>query len=197
MNLIAEFERFKASSVRRNPSRGESETTAFMQHLSEEGILQDFTDVDWLKLAERLEMTDDQYAAMFEGTASWILPESLSVARQEPADWPDELPQQGARTIKTMANPAPATRGISSKSARRGTPEFEDLMDEVEDDWELDEEELENIVEVRRAGDSFEIRMKGETEWELLEEEGDDNDEVSEGEESDLGPDEDFGGEEE
>jgi hypothetical protein len=87
-------------------------------------------------------------------------------------------------------NPAPATRGISSKSARRGTPEFEDLMDELEDEWELEDDELDNIVEVRRAGDSFEIRLKGETRWELLEDEGDDEDSVA-------GPDEDFGGEEE
>jgi len=93
-------------------------------------------------------------------------------------------------SLNTRANPAPATRGISSKSARRGTPEFDDLMDELEDDWELDEEELDNIVEIRRAGDSFEIRLKGELQWELLEEEGDDDDEVA-------GEDEDFGGEEE
>ncbi len=87
-------------------------------------------------------------------------------------------------------NPAPATRGISAKQARRGTPLFDDLMDELEDEWELDDEELDNIVEIRRSGDSFEIRLKGETRWELLEEEGDDDDEVA-------GPDEDFGGEEE
>ncbi len=95
-------------------------------------------------------------------------------------------------SLETMANPAPATRGISSKSARRGTSEFDDLMDELEDEWELEDDELDNIVEVRRAGDSFEIRLKGETRWELLEddEEGDDEDSVA-------GPDEDFGGEEE
>jgi hypothetical protein len=91
-------------------------------------------------------------------------------------------------------NPGPATRGISSKSARRGTPEFDDLMDELESEWELDDEELDNIVELRRAGDSFEFRLKGSDQWELLEDdedmEGDDEDEV-------VGPDEDFGGEEE
>ncbi len=88
------------------------------------------------------------------------------------------------------ANPAPATRGISPKQARRGTPEFDDLMDELEDEWELDDEELDNIVEIRRCDDSFEIRLKGETKWEVLEEEGDDEDEVA-------GPDEDFDGAEE
>ena len=92
--------------------------------------------------------------------------------------------------VGIKANPAPATRGISLKSARRGTPEFEDLMDEIEDEWELEDEELDNIVEVRRSGDSFEIRLKGETRWELLEDDGDDEDEVA-------GRDEDFGGEEE
>lgn len=81
------------------------------------------------------------------------------------------------------SNPAPATRGISSKSARRGTQEFDDLMDELEDEWELDEEELDNIVELRRAGDSFEIRLKGESRWELLEDEVAGQDEDFEGEE--------------
>lgn len=90
----------------------------------------------------------------------------------------------------TRANPSRVTRGISREQARRGTPEFDELMEELESDWELDEEELDNIVEIRRAGDSFEIRLKGEEEWELLEEEGDDEDEVA-------GPDEDFGWEEE
>lgn len=92
-------------------------------------------------------------------------------------------------------NPDPATRGISSKSARRGTPEFDDLMDELEDEWELDEEELDNIVELRRAGDSFEFRLKGESSWELLED--DEEESGSDDEDSELGPDEDFGGEEE
>lgn len=98
------------------------------------------------------------------------------------------------QAVGIRSNPAPATRGISSKSARRGTPEFDLLMEELEDEWELDEEELDNIVEVRRAGDSFEIRLKGEDRWELLE---DDEDEGSDSLDDELGPDEDFGGEEE
>ena len=95
----------------------------------------------------------------------------------------------------TRPNPGPSTRGISSKSARRGTREFDDLMDELEDEWELDEEELENIVEVRRSGDSFEFRLKGETKWELLEDDEEDGD--SDDEDSVAGRHEDFGAEEE
>ncbi len=98
-------------------------------------------------------------------------------------------------SVGTRPNPARATRGIPPKHARRGTQEFDDLMDELEDEWELDEEELDNIVELRRAGDSFEIRLKGETRWELLED--DEEDEDSDDEDSVAGPDEDFGGEEE
>jgi hypothetical protein len=100
---------------------------------------------------------------------------------------------RAAGADEMRSNPSRVTRGISSKSARRGTPAFEDLMDELEDEWELDEEELENIVEVRRADDSFEIRLKGETEWTLLE----DDEEHGDDEDSVAGPDEDFGGEEE
>src|SRR5574339_203536 len=87
---------------------------------------------------------------------------------------------------ETRSNPAPATRGISSKQARRGTPEFDNLMEELEDEWELDEEELDNI---------FEIRLKGEVRWELLEDddEGDDSPRTSEDQ---IGEDEDFGEEE-
>jgi len=94
------------------------------------------------------------------------------------------------KTVGIKPNPAPASRGISSDQARRGTPEFENLMDELEDEWELDAEELDNIAEIRRAGDSYEIRLKGETTWELLEDEGDDEDEVAD-------RDEDFDGAEE
>lgn len=107
----------------------------------------------------------------------------------------DEDLRQRLESVQTKANPARVTRGISSKQARRGTPEFDDLMDELEDEWELDDEELDDIAEVRRAGDSFEIRLKGETRWELLED--DEEDEGSDDEDSAAGPDEDFGGEEE
>lgn len=104
----------------------------------------------------------------------------------------DEI-RRRLESVGARSNQAPATRGISSKSHRRGTPEFDALMEEVEDEWELDEEELENIVEVRRAGDSFKIRLKGSDIWELLE----DDEEGSDDEDGVLGPEEDFGGEEE
>lgn len=94
------------------------------------------------------------------------------------------------RTVEPKANPARVTRGISRKQARRGTPEFDALMDALEDEWELDDEELDEIVEIRRVGEEFEIRLKGESQWEVVEEEGDDEDEVA-------GRDEDFDGAEE
>ena len=88
----------------------------------------------------------------------------------------------GTPTPEPVANPTRATRGVSVNQARRGTPEFDALMEELEDDWELDNDELDNIVEVRRAGDSFEIRLKGEDEWELLEDDEDDEEDSGEGE---------------
>ena len=75
---------------------------------------------------------------------------------------------------------ASVTRGNPQESARRGTREFDRLMADLEDDWELDNDELDNIVEVRRAGDSFEIRLKGEDEWELLEDDEDDREDSDE-----------------
>ena len=103
----------------------------------------------------------------------------------------DMIDDESIRNILDLAgtrpNPARAARGISTEQARRGTPEFDDLMDDLEDEWELDEEELDDIVEIRRAGEEFEVRYKGETRWVLIEEEGDDEDQIS-------GPDEDFGG---
>jgi hypothetical protein len=105
----------------------------------------------------------------------------------------DENLKERQQAAMTAGNPARVTRGISSKQgARRGTQAFEDLMDELEDDWELDDEELDNIVEIRRCGDSFEIRFKGTDSWELLE----DDEEGSDDEGHAVGPDEDFGEEE-
>lgn len=104
----------------------------------------------------------------------------------------DENLRDRLDSLGIRSNPARVGRGISSKSARRGTPEFEEMMEDLEADWELDEEELDNIVEVRRAGDSFEIRLKGDDRWELLE----DDEEDSDGDDDPLGPDEDFGEEE-
>jgi hypothetical protein len=192
MDLVYKFERFRRSHVAPNPER-EAELTAFTRKLSEDGELGEYTDEDWLTLSRKLGLNDDQYAALMEGTASWIVDEPESITKQPSSDWPDEVPREARAASKPSENPGRATRGISSKSARRGTQEFDDLMQEVEDEWELDDEELDNIVEVRRAGDSFEIRLKGEDRWELLEddEEGDDEDG------SVIGEDEDFGGGEE
>jgi len=191
MNLVDKFERFRRSHLAPNPPRG-SELTAFTRQLSEDGELGEYTDEDWLTLTRKLGLNDDQYAALMEGTASWIVDEPESITEQPASDWPDEIPGSAEKGVQPRSNPVRVTRGISSKSARRGTQEFDDLMDELEDEWELDEEELDNIVEVRRAGDSFEIRFKGEDRWELLEDE--EEEDGSDAEDSDLGPEEDFGG---
>lgn len=86
-----------------------------------------------------------------------------------------------------MASSAPVTRGNPSKqahrkapSARRGTQAFEDLMDEMLRDWEVEEELLDDMVELRRCEeeDSYEYRLKGHDEWELLDDDGDDEDDA-------------------
>lgn len=107
----------------------------------------------------------------------------------------DENLRARLEAVGMRSNPAPATRSTSSKSARRGSPEFDDLMEQLEDEWELDEEELDNIAELRRSGDSFEFRLKGETHWELLED--DEEGGGSDDEDSADGRREDFDGEEE
>lgn len=160
MNLIAEFEHFEAMRPRANPAR-ETETTAFIQDLSERGILQDFTDVDWLKLSEKLGLTDDQYAALFEGTASWIVPEPEAVPDQESADWPDETPS-------AKASSASATRGNSTEEALRGTPEFKKLLRALDAEWELEQRDLDKIEAIRMDGDEFEVRDRGSDTWETI-----------------------------
>lgn len=183
--LKQELDRFMGGA-RSNP---ESERLyEFLQELSSEGKLFDYSEQDWVEAGRAYGMSDDEVAAWVETAASW-LDDTTEGGEYEP-----EHSAWASSGLKVMANPAPVTRGISSKQgARRGTREFEDLMDELEDEWELDEEELENIVEVRRAGDSFEIRLKGETRWELLE----DDEEHGDDEDAALGPNEDFGGAEE
>lgn len=156
MNLIAEFEHFEAMRPRANPAR-EAETTAFIQDLSERGILQDFSDVDWLKLAERLDLTDDQYAAMFEGTASWIVPEQYPVAIQESADWPDEVP-----------NPALRKSIVGPSGAVRGTAEFENLLNELNEEWEFSRKELRSVDAIRKVDGEFEILTNGSKTWQIV-----------------------------
>lgn len=165
MNLIAEFEHFEAMRPRANPAR-ETETTAFIQDLSERGILQDFSDVDWLKLAEKLNLTDDQYAAMFEGTASWIVPEPESVPAQEPADWPDEIPKQA----REGSSSAPATRGNPPEDggAVRGTPRFDKLLAALVDEWEFSKAELRAVESIRIIDGNFEIKTAESRSWQIV-----------------------------
>jgi hypothetical protein len=191
IDLVHRFEHFRRTHLAPNPER-EAELTAFTRKLSEDGELGEYTDEDWLALSRKLGLNDDQYAALMEGTASWIVDEPESITKQPSSDWPDEVPRVAGTTSRPAANPARVGRGISSKSARRGTREFDEMMEELEYDWELDDEELDNIVEIRRAGDSFEIRLKGEDRWELIE----DDEEESDGDDEPIGPDEDFGEEE-
>ena len=95
----------------------------------------------------------------------------------------------GTSTPAPVANPrrsfASVTRGNPSKkafhsgpTARRGTPAFEDLMEEMLEEWDLEEDLADDIVELRRYEDTFEYRLKGHAEWELLEDDGDDEDDV-------------------
>ena len=89
-----------------------------------------------------------------------------------------------------MASSAPVTRGNPSKrpflkepSVRRGTQAFEDLMEEMLRDWDVEEELLDDMVELRRCEeeDSYEYRLKGHDEWELLDDDGDEEDDAEEG----------------
>lgn len=184
MNLIAEFERFEASRVKGNPGREESRTTSFMQYLAEEGTLQEYTDADWLRLSQLLGMTDDQYAAMFEGTASWVVPEPEAVEDQPAADWPDEVPRPRVDSPPvTRGNPG--KRGFhSGPTARRGTRQFDELLAEMLEEWDVEEDLVDDIVELRRYEDTFEYRLKGHAEWELLEDDGDDEDDVDDDDDS-------------
>jgi hypothetical protein len=121
-DLIAEFQKFRRT-YRSNPDV-EKETTVFIRHLKDEGILGTYTDGDWLKLAEKLEMTDDEFGVMFEGTASWIIDEPIMPSKQEPADWPDEIPR--ASTVSSRPSPA------SNPSARHERNDSEEDEDEAE-----------------------------------------------------------------
>lgn len=95
MSLISEFDHWKRNRALQNPDSGESVKTAFIQHMAEEKKLLDYTEVDWLALAEKLGLSDDQFGAMMEGVASWIPEEPVPPSEQQPADWPDEIPKKG------------------------------------------------------------------------------------------------------
>jgi hypothetical protein len=159
MNLISEFERFKSTHVLPNPG-GMSETTAFMQHLDEEGTLGEFTDADWLKLAEKLGLTDDQYAAMFEGTASFIVADPTPITEQVPVEWPDELPKNTGTASAVVRNPG--------QHARRGDENFDELVDKLDDEWELGKKVIRSITEIRIVKGVFEIKVEGSDVWEEI-----------------------------
>ena len=40
------------------------------------------------------------------------------------------------------------------------------------DEWDVEEDLVDDIVELRRYEDTFEYRLKGHAEWELLEDDG-------------------------
>ena len=95
------------------------------------------------------------------------------------------------RRLETSGTPSspsrprgnPQKKGFhSGPTARRGTPAFEDLMEEMLEEWELEEDLADNIVELRRYEDTFEYRLKGHSTWELLEDDGDDEDDVDDDE---------------
>lgn len=89
-DLIDEFESFTGSRYRSNP--GESDMTSFVRHLAEEKSLLEYEPVDWLALANHLGLPEDEVGAIMEGAAAWIPEEPTPPSEQEPADWPDELP---------------------------------------------------------------------------------------------------------
>mgnify|MGYP001604602262 CR=1 FL=1 len=70
----------------------------------------------------------------------------------------------------------------SGPTARRGTPAFEGLMEEMLEEWELEDDLADNIVELRRYEDTFEYRLKGCSTFEVLVDDGDDEDDAADDE---------------
>lgn len=97
----------------------------------------------------------------------------------------DEL-RNRLNTVLPAANPTPATRGNSTEQARRGTSEFDELIEDLEQEYDLDDETLDGIVEIRWPEDGdAEYRLKGEQEWKKADED-DGSEEEEEEEEDDL-----------
>ncbi len=71
----------------------------------------------------------------------------------------------------------------SGPTARRGTRQFDELLEEMLDEWDVEEDLVDDMVELRRYEDTFEYRLKGHAEWELLEDDGEDGDDEDGGEE--------------
>ena len=57
-------------------------------------------------------------------------------------------------------------------------------MEEMLEEWDLEEDLADNIVELRRYEDTFEYRLKGRSTFELLEDDGDDEDDADDSEPS-------------
>ena len=70
----------------------------------------------------------------------------------------------------------------SGPTAHRGTPAFEELMEEMLEEWELEDDLADNIVELRRYEDTFEYRLKGCSTFEVLVDDEDDEDDAGDDE---------------
>lgn len=64
----------------------------------------------------------------------------------------------------------------SGPTARRGTREFDDLLEEMLEEWDVEEELVDDIVELRRYEDTFEYRLKGKPSFEILTDDDEDDD---------------------
>ena len=187
--LEKEYARFESSSTRGNPGYlwEVSDLSRFLRHLSAEEKLGDFSQGDWIEFGRDKGLNDDQIGSMLEGTATWIVDEKVPVSEQEPADWPEDTSKlKGSPGVLSPSRPRgnPQKKGFhSGPTARRGTPAFEELMEEMLEEWELEEDLADNTVELRRYEDTFEYRLKGHSTWELLEDDDEDGADEDDGEE--------------
>jgi hypothetical protein len=199
--LEREYVRFEASSTRQNPSHGggAGDISDFIRHLSAEKTLGEFKQGDWVEFGRNKGLNDDQIGSMLEGTATWIVDEKVPVSEQEPADWPEDTSKlRGGRSEPSLSpvprgNPQESTPRTTS-AARRGTPEFDELMGDLVDGYvdarypgltgyayqaemldpekgtETMESILDDIVELRWPEDAHpEFRLKGEDNWRSIE----------------------------
>lgn len=185
--LKEELDRFMGGTRLNPPTEKMYE---FLQELSSEGKLFDYSEQDWVEAGRSYGMSDDEISNWVETAASWLTDTT------DHGDYEPETSAWAGKGVQPTQNPSPATRGISAKQARRGTPEFAQLLGQLEDEWEFDDEELDNIVEIRHDGETFSIRMKGEDTWEFVEDDEEDEDGPTDEDELDPSDDEDFGEEE-
>lgn len=187
MNELKEkLDRFMGS-VKVNPPT--EKLYEFLEELSSEGKFFGYSERDWIEAGRSYSMTDNEIAAWIETAASW-LDDTTEGGEYEP-----EHSFWGSGGTETKPNAAPVTRGNPSKQAaqktvKRGTDEFERLIDRMEDRYvtarfpnlasyaydadlvpideakEIMDEILGDIVEVRwPEGDHPDFRLKGESEW--------------------------------